>query len=384
MRHAGRLDLLPEYVMTRLNRIIAERRAAGHDVISLAMGDPDQRPTANAVRALLEAVERPDAHSYPAARGTAVLREAVAGFYLRRFGVAIDPDREVLPLLGAKEGIAHLALALVGPGDVALIADPGYPVYASGPILAGAEPVSMPLRPETGFQLDLAAIEPDSRARANLLIAGYPNNPTGALAAPGALDAMADFGQANGIAICHDNAYSEIWFDGPPPSSYLASPGAMETGIELYSLSKAYRIPGWRIAFAVGNADIIAALAKTKANIDSGMFTALQHAAAALLQTDEGQPELRADYARRRDLVCGLLAAAGVEVVPPGGALYVWMPVPAGETSMAFAMRLIESANVVVVPGVAYGPAGEGFVRLALTQPDDRLGEAVTRLLAAL
>jgi LL-diaminopimelate aminotransferase len=286
-----------------------------------------------------------------------------------------------VPLLGAKEGLAHLALAQLDPGDVALVADPGYPVYVGGPLLAGAEPYGLALLPELGFQPDLAAVPADVRNRANLLILGYPNNPTGAVVEDDLFARLV----AYGVPVCHDNAYSEITFDGYVAPSFLATPGAREAGMEILSLSKAFSLPGWRIAFAVGNAAMVGNLLRLKTNVDSGMFTALQHAAIALLESDPAERQaLAATYQARRDRVCDALAAAGLAVDRPRGGMYIWLRLPGDEGSMAFSERVLDACDVVVSPGVAYGPAGEGFVRLALTQPEDRLAEAVERLIGAL
>jgi LL-diaminopimelate aminotransferase len=381
MRFARRLDPIPEYLTARLNRLIAERRAAGRDVISLGVGDPDLPPSTAAREALAQAVRRDDVAHYPTNRGLGELRAAVSRFYATRFGVAIDPETEVVPLLGAKEGLAHLALAQLDPGDVALVADPGYPVYVGGPLLAGAEPYGLPLLPELAFQPDLGAVPRGIRDRANLLILGYPNNPTGAVVENDLFERLVAFG----VPVCHDNAYSEITFDGYVAPSFLATPGARESGIELLSLSKAFSLPGWRIAFAVGNAAMAGNLLRLKTNVDAGMFVALQHAAIALLDSDPAdRTALAAVYGRRRDLVCDALAAAGLEVTRPRGGMYVWLPVPTGEGSLAFSERILDACDVVVSPGVAYGPSGEGFVRLALTQPEDRLAEACGRLIRCL
>ncbi len=385
MRFSRRLDPLPEYLTARLNRLVAERRAAGRDVIALGVGDPDVPPTAAARAALAALVQREDVARYPTNAGLPMLREAVARFYAVRFGVAIDPDREVMPLLGAKEGLAHLAMAQLDPGDVSLIADPGYPVYAGGPILAGATPVAMPLRPELAFQPDLDAVPARDRDRANLLVLGYPNNPTGAVMADDLFERLVRFSHDHDVPVCHDNAYSEITFDGHVAPSYLATPGARENGIEILSLSKAFSVPGWRIAFAVGNAAIIANLAKLKTNVDSGMFLAMQHVAIELLDSDPAERRaLSAMYQGRRDVVCDLLEHAGVTVKRPGGTLYLWLAVPTAETSLGFSERILEECDVVLSPGSAYGAAGEGYVRLSLTESEDRLREAIGRLTAAL
>lgn len=383
MRFARRLDPLPEYLTARLNRVVAERRAAGRDVISLGVGDPDMPPPAWARAALAEAVQRDDVARYPTNLGLPELREAVARFYRARFGVAVDPEREVVPLLGAKEGLAHLALAQLDPGDAALVADPGYPVYVSGPVLAGAEPVPLPLLAARGFTPDLDAIPAAVRARANLAIVGYPNNPTGAVDDRGFLPELARFGLAHGIPICHDSAYSEITFDGHVAPSLLATTEGREAGIEILSLSKAFSLPGWRIAFAVGNAPMVANLRRLKTHVDAGMFPAIQRAAITLLDSDPAERRaIAAVYEARRDRVLALLRGAGVEVPTPRGGMYVWLPVPTGEPSLEFSLRVLEQADVVINPGSAYGAHGEGYVRLALTLPEERLVEGIERLLA--
>ncbi len=385
MRGARRLDPLPEYLAARLNRLVAQRRAAGRDVISLGVGDPDLPPSVAARAALAAAVQRDDVAHYPTNWGLRPLREAVARFYAGRFGVTLDPEREVLPLLGAKEGLAHLCLAQLDPGDVALVADPGYPVYVGGPVLAGATPVPLALRADDGFLPDLDAVSAADRERANLAVVGYPNNPTGAVAEEPFFARLAAFGLDHGIPVCHDNAYSEITFDGFVAPSFLAAPGAREAGIEVLSLSKAFSLPGWRLAFAVGNAAMIANLHRLKAHVDAGVFEALQRAAVGLLESDPAERRTLADvYARRRTIVVDALRAAGLEVPSPRGGMYVWMPIPTGEPSVAFAARVLEQTDVVVSPGAAYGAAGEGFVRLALTVPDARLAEAMERLTGAI
>jgi LL-diaminopimelate aminotransferase len=381
MRAARRVDRLPTYLFAELERRIEERRAAGVDVISLGIGDPDL-PTPDAVVAEAQRqVARPDTHQYPSNRGRPAFREAVADFYRRRFGVTLDPDREVLPLLGGKEGVAHVCWSMLDPGDVCLAADPGYPVYTSGAILAGAEPVLMPLTAEHRFQPDLDAIPRDVSDRANLLFCNYPNNPTGAVIEDDFFERLVAFGRDRGVPIVHDNAYSEITFDGYVAPSFLATPGASEVGIEVFSWSKAFNMTGWRVGAAVGNADMIAALLKLKTNIDSGMFEAVQMAAIeALAGAEEQTARMCEVYRRRRDWVLEALAAAGIAVEPPKGTIYVWVPVPEGHTSVSFADLVLERADVVVSPGSGYGPNGEGYVRLSLTLPDARLEEAVRRI----
>jgi LL-diaminopimelate aminotransferase len=381
VRHARRLDALPEYLAAQLARRVAEARARGVDVISLGIGDPDLDPPEELAEALYENARRADTHNYPTNRGLPELREAVARYYATRFGVEVDPEREVVPLLGAKEGLAHLCLAQLDPGDAALIADPGYPVYAGGPTLAGAEPVRLPLRAEHGFLPDLDGIDPRDADRANLLLCGYPNNPTGAVAEPEFFERLAAFGLERGVPICHDNAYAEITYDGFRATSFLAAPGAKDAGIEVLSLSKALNMPGWRVAFAVGNAEMVATLTKLKTHIDSGMFEAVQRTAIRAFELVPAFSRRMSEiYARRRDLAVEALAAHGVQVEKPRGSLYLWMPIPPGTTSVEYAERLLAESGVVVGPGTAYGPSGEGYVRLSLTVPDERLVEAMERL----
>jgi LL-diaminopimelate aminotransferase len=381
MRPAARVQSLPPYLFAELERKIEERRTAGIEVISLGIGDPDV-PTADAVVAEAQRqVARPENHRYPSNRGLAEFRQAVATFYERRFGVQLDPDTEVLPLLGGKEGVAHVCFAMLDPGDACLAADPGYPVYTSGALLAGAEPVLMPLTAAHDFQPDLGAIPADVRRRANLLFCNYPNNPTGAVVDVGFFERLATFGLENDIPIVHDSAYSEITFDGYTAPSFLEAPGAREAGVEMFSLSKAYNMTGWRVGAAVGNADLLAALLKLKTNIDSGVFDAVQlTAVAALLGPQDHVREMCEIYRRRRDLVIGALRSVGIDVPPPRGTMYVWVPVPDGHTSVSFAELVLDQAAVVVSPGSSYGPNGEGYVRLSLTIADDDLREAVARI----
>ena len=381
MRGSSRLDGVPEYLSTRLMRTVAEARARGVDVISLGVGDPDTPPPLALREAIGAHALRDDLHTYPTNLGIAPLREAVAAHYRTRFGVELDPATEIMPLLGAKEGLAHLCLAQLDPGDVALVADPGYPVYYGGPALAGGEAVGMPLRAENGFLPDLDGIPEETSRRAGLLICGYPNNPTGAVADVGFLERLATWGLQRGVPICHDNAYAELTYDGIVAPSFLAAPSARAAGIEIYSLSKSLSMPGWRIAFAVGNAEMIGRLRTLKTNLDAGMWLALQHAAIdALAAVPSFTAGLRELYGRRRDILCDGLDALALEHVRPGGALYVWVRVPGGGGSVAFAERLLEEAAVVVGPGAAYGPSSDGYVRLSLTVPEERLREALDRI----
>jgi LL-diaminopimelate aminotransferase len=383
MRPSDRLALIPPYLFAELERKVAAKRAAGVDVISLGIGDPDTPTYAPIVAAAQAAVADPSTHQYPSNRGRADFREALVSFYDRRFGVDLDPATELIPAIGAKECIFNLNLAFLNPGDVTLAADPGYPVYSTGPLLAGGEPVLMPLVPELGFIPDLDAIDAATRERARLLFVNYPNNPTGAVVPDGFFERLVEFGAENDILIVHDNAYSETTYDGYVAPSFLATPGAKDVGVEVFSLSKGYCMTGWRCAAILGNADAIAAYWKLKTNIDSGLFEAVQIAGAAALApgVDADVAAMNAVYRRRRDLVCRALAEIGVDVTPPRATIYVWAPVPAGfETAADYCEHVLEQAAVVISPGGAYGPNGEGFFRISLTTPDDRLTEAVARL----
>jgi LL-diaminopimelate aminotransferase len=381
VRVARRVTELPPYLFAELERKIEERRRTGVDVISLGIGDPDLPTPAVVVEEAQRQVARADTHRYPSNRGRPAFRQAVADFYRRRFGVELDPETEVLPLLGGKEGVAHVCWAMLDPGSVCLAADPGYPLYTSGPLLCGAEPVLMPLTAANAFQPDLDAIPGDVSDRANLLFCNYPNNPTGAVIEDDFFERLARYGLEHQVPIVHDNAYSEITFDGYVAPSFLQAPGAKEAGIEVFSLSKAYNMTGWRVGAAVGNAEMIAALLKLKTNVDSGMFEAIQMASVRALAEGGGFAREMSDlYRRRRDLTIAALASVGIDVPPPRGTMYVWVPVPEGHTSVSFTELVLDQAGVVVSPGSSYGPNGEGYVRLSLTLPDDRLREAMERI----
>jgi LL-diaminopimelate aminotransferase len=383
MRSSKRLERIPPYLFAELERKISAKREAGVDVISLGIGDPDMPTYEPIVAAAQRAVADPSTHQYPTNRGRQEFREAVAAFYERRFDVVLDPQTEVMPAIGAKECIFNLNLAFLDPGDVALAADPGYPVYTGGPLLVGAEAVLMPLLPERGFAPDLEAIPPETLSRAGLMFLNYPNNPTGAIVSDGLFERAIELAREHDVLVVHDNAYSETTYDGYVAPSFLQTPGAKEVGVEVFSLSKGYNMTGWRCAAIVGNADAIASYWRLKSNIDSGLFEAVQLAGAAALgrELDVHVAGMNAVYQRRRDLVCDALAAAGVDVTPPKGTIYVWAPVPDGfGSSAAYCEHVLEQAAVVVSPGSAYGPSGEGFFRISLTTPDERLLEAVERL----
>ena len=381
MRFSRRMDGLPPYLFAEIERKVAEKRKQGVDVISLGIGDPDMPTPPHIVEEMQRQVADPANHQYPNNRGLDEFRKAVATFYRNRFGVALDPETEVFPLLGSKEGIAHICMSFLDEGSVCLGADPGYPVYASGPVLAGGEAVPLPLESGLGFQPDLEAIDGDILARARMLFVNYPNNPTGAVIEDDFFARLTEFGRRHDIAIIHDNAYSEITFDGYVAPSFLETPGAKDAGVEFYSLSKTYNMTGWRIGAAVGNAKIIEALWRLKTNLDSGMFQALQRTAVtAMTGSQQSVRDMCVLYQRRRDLVVGTLREIGIDVASPKGTIYIWVPVPDGYTSTSFADMVLEKCAVVVPPGSGYGASGEGFVRISLTAPDERISEALDRI----
>jgi LL-diaminopimelate aminotransferase len=379
-----RLEAIPPYMFAELERRVADKRAAGIDVISLGIGDPDTPTFPHIVEAMQTAVADPSTHRYPSNRGRAEFREAFARFYSTRFGAEIDPESEVMPAIGAKECIYNLCFAFLDPGDVALAADPGYPVYTGGPLLAGAEAALMPLEPELGFVPDLERLEAEASetlSRARLLFVNYPNNPTGAVVPDGFFERVVELAREHEVLVVHDNAYSETTYDGYVAPSFLATPGAKEVGVEVFSLSKGFNMTGWRCAAILGNAEAVRSYWRLKTNVDSGLFEAIQLTAVAALDGPRAAlEEMNAVYQRRRDLVVGALREIGVEVEPPKGTIYVWAPVPEGHTSTSFAELVLEEAAVVVSPGSMYGPSGEGFFRISLTTPDERITEAVERL----
>ncbi len=381
MRFSQRVQSLPPYLFAEIERKVAGRRAAGVDIISLGIGDPDTPTPAHVVDAMLAATQDSATHQYPTNRGTPAFRQAVADFYRRRFAVTLDPETEIVPLLGAKEGIAHICVAMLDQFDVCLAADPGYPVYTTGPMLADGHAVHLPLLPDLGFQPDLEAIEPAVLAKAKMIFVGYPNNPTGAVVEDDFFARLVAFAQEHGILVVHDNAYADITFDGYVAPSFLETPGSKDVGVELFSLSKSYNMTGWRAGAIVGNREVVDAFWRLKTNVDSGMFVAVQRASAAALSgPQESVKQLCRLYQSRRDLLVAALRGIGLDARPPKGSIYLWVPVPEGHTSASFAELVLEQADVIVSPGAAYGPSGEGYVRFSLTVPDARLEEAVLRI----
>lgn len=373
------MESLPPYLFAELDRKVEAKRRSGTDVISLGIGDPDLPTPPHIVQALQEAAADPSNHRYPSYYGLPEFRQAVADHYDRRFGVSLDPDTEVLPLIGSKEGIAHAFFAFMDRGDRALVPDPGYPVYATSAALAGGSAVPVPLTQEGGFLPSLGDIpvEPGTR----MLWLGYPNNPTAAVADRAFFEEAVAFARRHDVLLCHDAAYAEITFDGFVAPSVLQVVGAKDVALEFGSLSKTYNMTGWRLGYAVGNARAVGALATLKTNLDSGAFNAVQKAGVAALNGPQDHVSwIREVYRRRRDAVVSAFADVGVPVKPPLGSVYVWLPTPGGRSSAGFAEELLEEAAVVVAPGSGYGANGEGYFRISLTVPDDRLREAMARI----
>ncbi len=381
MRLSRRVTGLPPYLFVEISRKIAEKRAKGEEVISFAIGDPDIPTPPHVIERLCQAAQDPANHRYPETEGLPELRQAIAAWYRQRFGISLDSDKEVLPLIGSKEGIAHIALCLIDPGDTALVPDPGYPVYSIGTTLAGGRPHYMPLTEKNRYLPDLEAIPDDISKKAKVLWINYPNNPTSAVADINFFNRIVKFARENNIVVCHDGPYSEVAFDGYQPVSFMQASGAREVGIEFHSLSKSYNMTGWRIGMAVGNAEVIDALRRIKSNMDSGIPQAIQQAAiAALSGSQDSIQEHNRIYQRRRDLVLGVLKIIGLEAEPPLAGLYIWAKVPVGYTSLGLANELLETVGIVVTPGTGYGKNGEGYIRLSLTTPDAALVKGLSRL----
>ncbi len=381
MKMSKRLSGLAPYLFVEINQKIAEKKAKGEEVISFAIGDPDMPTPAHIIDALCQAALEPANHRYPETEGLAQLRQAIASWYQGRFGVQLDPDSEVLPLIGSKEGIAHIALCFIDPDDIALVPDPGYPVYAISTRLAGGRSYFMSLTEEKNFMPDLAAIPAHILKRAKLLWIGYPNNPTGAVVDLEFFGKVVDFARQNDLAVCHDAAYTEIVFDDYRAPSFLQADGAKEIGVEFHTLSKSYNMTGWRIGMVVGSAKIVEALKKVKTNLDSGIPQAIQYAAIeALTGPQDLLAKKNAIYQRRRDLLIDILNNIGVQARPPKAGIYIWAKVPEGYTSMEFTNDLLDKHGVVVTPGTGFGQQGEGYIRLSLTIPDAALVKGLSRL----
>ena len=381
MKFANRIEQLPPYLFVEISRKIAQKRAEGIDVVTFAIGDPDIPTPSHILNRLQEASQDAPNHRYPESEGLPELRKTIAKWYERRFGVALESDKEVLPLIGAKEGIGHAALCFIDPGDVALVPDPGYPVYSVGTMFAGGESHWMPLIEENRWLPDLKSIPSELADKARAMWLNYPNNPTGAIAEEGFFEEVVDFAKSHDIPVLHDAPYTEVAYDDYRPMSFLQVPGAKDVGIEFHSLSKSYNMTGWRIGMAVGNADMINALMRVKSNLDSGIPQAIQYAAIEALEGPQDCiQEHNHIYQRRRDKVVATLRQIGLEVAVPRASLYVWAKLPPGWKSGAFSALLIEEKAIVVTPGAGYGRYGEGYIRLSLTIADDQLEKGLERL----
>ena len=381
MRMSRRVEHLPPYLFVEISKKIAEKRAKGEDVVSFAIGDPDIPTPSHIIDRLCQAAQDPANHRYPESEGLPELRQTIAEWYMKRFNVSLDADLEVLPLIGSKEGLAHIALCFIDYQDTALVPDPAYTVYSISTMLAGGRPYYMPLTKQNNFLPDLKRIPADVLKRVKLLWINYPNNPTGAVADLDFFNTVVEFAQQHDLAVCHDGPYSEVAFDDYRPASFMQAEGAKEIGVEFHSLSKSYNMTGWRIGMVVGNASMIDALKRVKSNLDSGIPQAIQYAAIeALTGSQDCIEEHNAIYQRRRDLIVDMLNSIGLEAKPPKAGLYIWAKVPEGYSSTDFATDLLEKVGVVVTPGVGYGKNGEGYVRLSLTIPDASLVKGLSRL----
>lgn len=377
-----RLSSIPPYLFAEIDEIIKKKKEDGFDVISLGIGDPDIKTPDIVVEELKKQADNPENHRYPSSYGLKALKKAASDFYKKRFNVEIDPEREVISLWGSKEGIANIAYTFINPGDIVLAPDPSYPVYKIGTMFAGGSTVTVPLREENNYLIDFNEIDLNIAKKAKIIHANYPNNPTSAGCGIDFFEKLSSFAMENNIIVCHDNAYGDIYSEqSAKPVSFLNARNSKETGIEFYSLSKSFNMTGWRISIAVGNPSVISSLGKYKSNVDSGVFNAIQLAAAKALDNyDELTMENNKIYNRRRSKVWGLLDKIGLSYFKSGNTIYVWTKVPEGYTSSSFAKLLLDKASVVVTPGSAYGLYGEGFFRISLTISDERLEEAIDRI----
>jgi LL-diaminopimelate aminotransferase len=383
MELAKRLNRLPPYLFVEINQKIADLRARGEDIISFAIGDPDLPTPFHIIEYMCQAAQDPANHRYPETAGMPELRQAIAEWYERRFGVTLDPATEILPLIGSKEGIGHMALCFIEPGDLALVPDPSYPPFSLGTILAGGEPYFMPLKEENEFLPDFKAIPDEVADKAKIMWLNYPNNPTGAIAGLDFFEKAVHFAQQHDLAICHDAPYTEVAFDDYKPPSFMQIPGAKKIGVEFHSLSKTYHMTGWRIGMVVGNAGIVDALFRVKSNLDSGIPQAIQYGAIEALRGSQDHiTESNAIFQRRRDKLLKVLNEIGLKARIPKATFYIWAKIPQAYTSMDFTKKLLDESGIAVTPGTGYGKEGEGYIRLSLTISDDRLEKGMDRLLA--
>ncbi|WNM58507.1 LL-diaminopimelate aminotransferase [Candidatus Nitrospira allomarina] len=381
IQYAERIRTLPPYLFAAIDDMKRKAIERGMDIINLGIGDPDLPTPEPIIESLRREAGNPKHHQYPSYDGMLSFRMAVADWYQRRFGVTLDPKTEVVTLIGSKEGIGHIPLAFIDPGDIVLVPSPGYPVYPVATSFAGGISCTMPLTKENGFLPDLSAIPKDIAQKAKMMFLNSPNNPTSVVASKEFFQQVADFAQEHQIIVCHDAAYSEIYYDGKRPASFLEAAGAKDIGVEFHSLSKTYNMTGWRIGFAVGRKEVIAGLGKVKTNIDSGVFQAIQEAGITALQLDDSVTEgLRTIYQERRDVLVPGLKSMGLELDPPPAAFYVWIGVPKGFTSASFTAHLIEKAGIVTTPGNGFGDPGEGYIRMTVTTTKEKLAEAVERM----
>jgi LL-diaminopimelate aminotransferase len=381
---ADRLQALPQYVFARLDELKANARAQGVDLIDLGMGNPDGPAPAPVIAAAKAALDEASNHGYPPFEGTPSFRQSIANWYHRRYGVTLDPNSEALPLLGSKEGLGHLALAYINPGDTVLVPSPSYPVHFRGPAIAGANIHNIILKPENDWAIDLNEIPPDVAHKAKILFFNYPSNPTGATVPRSFFEDVVEFAHEYKILLVHDLCYAELAFDGYQPTSLLEIPGAKEIGVEFHTLSKTYNMAGWRVGFVVGNSQIIQGLRKIKTNLDYGIFAALQTAAQTALELpDEYVTTVQNRYRERRDFMIQGLGKLGWKIKPTLATMYLWVPCPPGWNSTDFALMVLQKTGVVFTPGNAFGIGGEGYVRISLIADCDRLGEAIDRLDAA-
>jgi LL-diaminopimelate aminotransferase len=383
VKTADRLTKIPPYLFMELRKKIAKAKADGIDVISLAIGDPVEATPGGIIDELARRAMDPENHRYPTdeEKGMQRFRQEVALWYSMRYGVSLNPENEVLALIGSKEGCHHFVLACINPGDVVLMTDPGYPAYRASILMGGGEPYNVPIRTENGYLPVFEEISADILKRARGLFLNYPNNPTGACATREFFDRLVAFAKKHDIAVCYDNPYSEIVFPGQERLSFMMAEGAKDVGVELNSLSKPFNMTGWRIGMAVGNPDLIAAISKVKENTDSGIFNPIQYAGIYALKHEIGAIDhMIGLYAKRRAQVLKTLEKIGIRFDPPKGTFYLWVPVPKGMTSLEFTNRLFEKTAVVVAAGTAYGQYGEGYIRISLTVPDDRLVLAMERI----
>ncbi len=378
---ADRIRNLPPYLFAEIDRLKGEALKKGTDVIDLSIGDPDLPTPDHIVEAMREAVQKPEHHRYPSYAGMLSFRKAVSDWYKKRFKIDLKPETEVLSLIGSKEGIGHIPLAFIDPEDVVLCPSPGYPVYSISTLFAGGEPYFMPLKEENGFLPDFSSIPEDILNRANLMFLNYPNNPTSAIADVKFFEETIELAKKHNIIICHDAAYSELYYDNEKPVSFMEIEGAKDVGIECHSLSKTYNMTGWRIGFAVGNSEVIAGLGKIKTNIDSGVFQAIQEAGIVALNSDESTlDEIRRTYQERRDSLYDGLINIGLKSIKPMATFYLWTIIPDGYSSTDFTRLLLEKAGVLGTPGNGFGEPGEGYIRFALTASVKRINEAVERI----